>query len=476
MKKVLVIGLDCAALKIVFDRRDQLPNIDKMLSGGISAPFRSGHPPITIPAWMTMTSGKDAGEHGVYGFRHRVTGTYNDIKLSSASSFKKSAIWDIIAEKGLKSCLVGVPPSYPISEVNGSKVSCFMTPGSDKEYTYPSSLKAELEERFGPFKFDVEFRTSDRDKLKEELFEMTLQHFEVIKYLLLNKPWQFFMFVEIGVDRIQHAFWKFFDKTHHGYTQGNEYEDVIMEYYRMLDKGIGEILDLVDTDTVIFVVSDHGAKAIKGVFCINQWLVDKGYLVLRNTPAEGTPIELAEVDWGRTKVWAWGGYYSRVFFNVKNREKEGIIDQDEYDFLRDKVKNELISVRGPEGEEWKTRAFRPEELYDELNGDYPDLMVYFDDLSWRAAGTLGHKSMYLNENDTGPDDAVHDWEGVFVMYDPEKQSGERRDVVDILDFAPTVLEIMGVEQPADMKGKSVLQRNNNDRILQNGTFVIRTLS
>ena len=51
-----------------------------------------------------------------------------------------------------------------------------------------------------------------------------------------------------------------------------------------------------------------------------------------------------------------------------------------------------------------------------LKGDKPDMMVYFDDLYWRAAGTLGHSSNYLPENDTGPDDAVHSEYGVFALH------------------------------------------------------------
>jgi len=456
MKKVFVIGLDCATPQIVFDRREELPNINRLISGGMAAPFQSIHPPITVPAWMAMVTGKDAGKQGIYGFRHRRSGTYNDMWLSMADKFKEPAIWDIIGQKGFKSCLVSVPPSYPLMPLNGNRISCFMTPDADRDYTYPASLKTEIEERFGQYEFDVKFRTENRDKLKDDLFRMTSQHMEVIKYLLAEKPWQFFMFVEIGVDRVYHAFWKYFDKSHKAYIAGNEYEDVIMEYHKLIDKGIGDILNLLDEDTVVFVVSDHGAKAMKGAFCINQWLIDKGYLVLKNTPEEGTSIEKAEIDWSKTRVWAWGGYYSRVFLNVKGREKDGIILPFRYEAWRERLKKELEEITGPQGEKWETRVYRPEELFQEPTGDYPDLMVYLDDLSWRAAGTLGHKTMYLEENDIGPDDAMHDWNGVFIMYDPAAQQGRRLDTVSILDFAPTVLDVMGFDIPSDMKGKSVL--------------------
>jgi predicted AlkP superfamily phosphohydrolase/phosphomutase len=109
-------------------------------------------------------------------------------------------------------------------------------------------------------------------------------------------------------------------------------------------------------------------------------------------------------------------------------------------------------LRGPKGEEWQTKVIWPQAYFDEVNGEYPDLMVYFDDLYWRSAGTLGHGTMFLPENDTGPDDAVHAQEGIYILRDPKNAKTEWRDA-NILDIAPTVLNRLGIPVPADMKGK-----------------------
>ena len=99
--------------------------------------------------------------------------------------------------------------------------------------------------------------------------------------------------------------------------------------------------------------------------------------------------------------------------------------------------------------------YRPEELYPLVRGDAPDLIAYFDDLYWRSAGTLGWPTPYLRENDRGPDDAVHDYDGVFILYDPRRSLGGRRVAVDILDVAPTILKLMGLPVPATMEGRPV---------------------
>jgi predicted AlkP superfamily phosphohydrolase/phosphomutase len=393
-KKVLVIGLDCATPEIVFDRREELPVLRELIENGLYGNLRSSDPPITIPAWMVMCTGKDPGKLGLYGFRHR------------------------------------------------------------KDYTYPTDLRIELEEKFGPYIFDVVFRTDDKDKLLEQTYDMTEQRFKVLNHLITKKPWDFFMFVEIGVDRIHHAFWKYLDPVHHLYEKGNPYENVILDYYKRVDTLIGELLSNVDQDTTVLVVSDHGAKSMKGAFCINEWLIEQGDLVVNERHQSPISFEKVDVDWSRTKAWGWGGYYARIFLNVEGRETQGVIKIEDYKKEREALIERLAAVKGPNEEEWKTKIIKPQKYFQDLNGDYPDLMIYFDDLYWRSAGTLGHGTKYLLENDTGPDDAVHAQDGIYILYDPKNKCSVRKDA-NILDIGPTILDEMGLAVPEDMRGNII---------------------
>src|SRR4030065_2816515 len=156
--KVLVVGLDCASPQIVFDRRDELPVLKGLMDKGVHGLLRSSDPPITIPAWMVMTTGKDPGKLGLYGFRHRKGDSYDQMWIANSKAIREKRLWDIIGERGGQSCLVSIPPSYPPPPGAGALISCFITPpGKDKEYTYPSTLRREIEERFGPYIFDVVF-------------------------------------------------------------------------------------------------------------------------------------------------------------------------------------------------------------------------------------------------------------------------------------------------------------------------------
>jgi predicted AlkP superfamily phosphohydrolase/phosphomutase len=454
MRKALLIGLDCAAPDLLFNRFiDKLPNFRRMMDRGIHGKLESSDPPITIPAWTVMASSKYPGTLGLYGFRHRRNNSYKDIWISTSKNIKEKRIWDYVAEAGGRSCLVAVPPSYPPYPVEGCLIGGFITPDTNRNYTYPPGIAEEIKNLVEGYQVDVEFRIEDKRNLVRELHEMTEKHFKVIKHLIRTKDWNFFMFVEIGLDRIHHAFWKYFDESHHLHEPGSEFEDVVEDYYVLLDTKVGELLDMIDDDTVVLVASDHGGKPMKGAFCINTWLEEQGLLKL-NTPVDRVVrLNDADVDWGKTVAWGWGGYYARIFLNLKGREENGIVNPRDYESTREDIAQRIRSITGPNGEMWNTVVLKPEDIYPECNGDPPDLMVYFDDLYWRSAGTMGHGRLYLPENDTGPDDAVHDKMGLYIYYDPREDLKGRAEDLSILDVAPTLMKALGLNVPEDMEGE-----------------------
>ncbi|MEE8239544.1 MAG: alkaline phosphatase family protein, partial [Nitrososphaerales archaeon] len=311
-RKVILIGLDSAPPELLLERfLDKMPTIRRLVKNGISGRMRSCDPPITVPAWMVMMTGMDPGQLGIYGFRNRKGWSYSDYYLTTSTMIKEKPIWEIIAQTGgMKSCLIGVPPSYPVRPIMGNLISCFLTPGLEKEYTYPHELRDEVAEIVGEYEFDAAFRSDNRDEILEAIRRMTNKRFDLANYMIEQKEWSFFMLVEIGLDRLHHTFWKYFDDTHPRFESGNRFEMVLEDYYILLDKRIGELIESGGEDTIIIIASDHGSKAMKGAFCINEWLIREGYLKLAERPEGIVSIEDASVDWDKTKVWGWGGYYS----------------------------------------------------------------------------------------------------------------------------------------------------------------------
>jgi predicted AlkP superfamily phosphohydrolase/phosphomutase len=353
--------------------------------------------------------------------------------------------------------VIGVPPTYPVSAVNGVMISDFLTPDTERaQYTYPVELKQEIEGLVGRYMVDVDnFRTPDKGRLLVDLEEMTEKRFRVAEHLLETRPWDLFFMVEIGTDRVHHAFWRFADPEHRLYEPGNRFEAAMLDYYRALDERIARLLRFAGDDTAVLVVSDHGAKRIDGGICVNEWLRREDYLVLKEAPAEPTRFTPDMVDWARTAAWGEGGYYARISLNVAGREPEGTVAANDYDALREELKVGLEALGDDKGRPIGTVVHRPEDLYPEQRGIPPDLLVYFGDLFWRSIGQVGMGAVHVFENDTGPDDANHASEGLYLIAARgiESGAGEERDLRDI---APTLLTLLGEPVPAEMEGRSLV--------------------
>lgn len=463
--KVFVIGLDCAPPELMFDQwREELPNFNKLMSAGVYGELYSSTPAITVPAWSSMTSSKDPGVLGFYGFRNRRDHTYENRFIATSLAVKEKRVWDILGEAGKMCTVVGVPQTYPVKPINGHLISSFLTPSTTSptvQWTYPAELRQEVEQLLAPETYDVDvpqFRTENKDYLLKQIHDMTRKRFKVLRYLLDNKPWDFFMFVEMGVDRIHHGMWAHHDVTHHKHDPNSPYVNAIRDYYRYVDQEVGTLLARLPEETHVIVVSDHGVKKMEGGICINEWLRREGYLVLKEEPPAGelTSLDKLAVDWEKTTVWGDGGYYSRIFLNVQGREPQGTIPPEEYEAFRNRVAEHICSIPDPDGNPIGTVVFKPEEIYRQVNGVAPDLIVYLGNLSWRSVGSLGHGDIYTFENDTGPDDANHAENGIYIYKPPAGNLGGRRlPAHQLMDFAPTVLNLFGLPVPADMQGKII---------------------
>ena len=180
---------------------------------------------------------------------------------------------------------------------------------------------------------------------------MTEQRFAVCRHLLDTRPWDFFMMVEIGVDRMHHAFWRYLDAEHPRHEPDHRYRDAIRNYYIYLDEEIGELLERFDDETTVLVVSDHGARPMQGAICVNEWLLQEGYLALEGEPpGELTSFSDVHVDWSRTRAWGEGGYYCRLCLNVAGREPQGVVPAGDCDRLLDELAGRLEQLPGPDGQ------------------------------------------------------------------------------------------------------------------------------
>src|SRR5436305_12156805 len=173
-------------------------------------------PPVFVPGCISMNASQDPGSLGVYGLRNRADYSYNFKSIDSAS-IPTVAIWDHLAQQGKKSIVVAPP------------------------IVYPSSLRTKLTRLLA----DVNnLGTNRKTLLKDEFFEMSCKHWQVVCSLMKEQEWDYFHFVDVGLARMHRVY------------ENNESH--IVEYCRLFDEQISSVLDMVDDETIVLLVSNPG--------------------------------------------------------------------------------------------------------------------------------------------------------------------------------------------------------------------------
>jgi predicted AlkP superfamily phosphohydrolase/phosphomutase len=195
--------------------------------------------------------------------------TYDGLLIATSLSVQEPAVGTSWVG-GLRSLLIGVPPGYPPRLLNDSD-PCFLTPPTvvqekPDKITYPAELWSEVDEALGgdEYIFDVpNFRNQPREFTLQRVFEMTERRFRVARHLVKTKPWDYFMLVEMGPDRLHHMFWQFVDPA--PAVRGRHGSRVsFRDYYlRARHRGRRLLLEALPR-TWSFVVSDHGGRPMQG--------------------------------------------------------------------------------------------------------------------------------------------------------------------------------------------------------------------
>lgn len=293
--------------------------------------------------------------------------------------------------------------------------------------------------------------------------ELVLSEREQLMRFELDRFKEGFFFVLFDTpDRLQHMMWRFRDKDHplHNADADRDFATRIEQHYQRCDALLGPVLDKVDEDTLLIVLSDHGFNTFRRAFDTNTWLFQNGVLALKNgrKPSEELGEGFAAVDWSRTSAYALG--LGGVYLNLKGREKEGIVEQGtEAERVRQAIQSGLAEYPDTEiGRSAVRSVSRREELYSGPYSDRaPDLLVNFYPgfrVAWKTA--VGGFANHMIE------DNKRKWSGDHIV-DPEAVPGmlfinraRPATAASILDLAPTILEYFAVPCGSAMEGKSLL--------------------
>jgi predicted AlkP superfamily phosphohydrolase/phosphomutase len=500
--KVFIIGLDGATFDLILPwaQTGQLPCFAKILKESAWGELESTFPPLTAPAWSSFMTGKSSGNHGIFDFFSREKTSYTQ-HLNSILDLKEEIIWNIIGDAGKKVGIVNVPFTYPPQKVNGFIITGLLTPRKCETYTCPSHLHEELAKELGEYLIHhtETYNGKNMKRFMEEQFAILSNRTRAGLYLMAKKEWDLFLLHFFGTDRIQHEFWHIHDKSHsqHDPKERDKYGDVILNYFKELDSCIKELLDHMDNDTVLVLLSDHGFGKSERIFHVNTWLMKMGLLTLRKNIKtrikyilfqsgltytsvakiilalglgrrvlkfgrgrrqkiqEKFFLSLKDIDWTKTQAYSLGNF-GQIYVNLKEREPDGIVSAGgEYERVLQSLTEKLLEVEDPtSGEKVIQEVLTKKETF---GGKYeniaPDLCFITKDMKYKAFGLADFSSNKIIESAYGST-GHHKMNGILsVRKKGIVKENYRIKSAKIWDIAPTLLYMLGIPIPSDMDGK-----------------------
>jgi predicted AlkP superfamily phosphohydrolase/phosphomutase len=480
-RKVFVLGLDGGSWSLLHRLMDEgyMPNLNRVCRDGASGTLQSTQPPYTGPAWVSCLTGVNPGKHGVFGFTSRQVGSRHR-SLVSSQSIRAPRIFHYLEKAGRSSGLINVPVSYPVDRVNGFMIPCFLTPQGKDDFCHPPGLYKELLKDIGTYIINVRLadRTIDNEALLkrfvEDLLFCTKKRFEAMQVLWKRYNPDFFMIVFTCMDKLQHKFWKFMDPESPLYhtPMAERARPHLFQVYRYMDEIVGYITRSMDTDTTLYIVSDHGfGPAEKRVF-LNKWLARQGLLHFKkgraylnallyhfglkkirfydhNIALSDHPLDEC-INYSKSRFYCSDVYEQGIYANISNSSPNASIV---YDEERLKIKQKLLALKDPDtGKPFVDEVkFREEIYWGSCVNDAPDLMLKMQNYSYllnKSIPVLGDKFVSIVEGPEG----CHRPEGVFTAYGQDIQ--KRGDVAaSIMDIAPTILHHFGLPIPKEMDGR-----------------------
>jgi len=512
MTKVLIIGFDGATWDLIkpWAEEEKLPTFKKLMQEGTWGNLESTIPYVTLPAWISLVTGKNPGKIGYAHFFMRDKNSYT-FKIVKPKVEPLNPLWKLLKLGANKRAFILKVPTIPRDKYMDIYIKGEFVIGDQVTTEHERELLKRLQNSVSPpTKYGKEYILWYTEQMKKEL--------DLVHYLLENDqkyPWDFIISVIFSTDHLSHLFWKFIDKTHPNYTQNKDIQEAIMEYYSVLDSKLHEIVEICkEKDIIVFIVSDHGQGPLKKRVNINKWLIENGYMKLLKPLAkkqnnalllkkvadnirkrrllykiyQKLPEQIKDyfrkklqsysevkttegIDWRHTKAYFSG--LNGININLKGREPMGVVDKKEYISIVSEIIEKLRTLRDPETNEVVIKNIWIK--YDLYDGDFveslPDIIIEYKGESLYES-VLGFNEPYLVNKPlfyiTEKKSSSHKRNGIFLAYGPGIKKGQRIDA-KIYDVAPTVLHIFGLPVPKDMDGRVLMEIFEGD-----SEFAMRT--
>jgi predicted AlkP superfamily phosphohydrolase/phosphomutase len=473
MSRVLLVGWDGADWRILDPMLEEgiLPNLASLIDRGSRGVLKSTTPNHSWSAWPSFLTGVEPSNHGVYDIFEKTPGSRKQLPVTYHSIKEKTILADLTGA-GVTTVMTNLPLTFPPPRIQGKLVAGGVLP-KWRPYTHPEEVGAELERAGAPFPINGMSWTTFRHRpgpFLDEAVELTRARTKANLHLLDTTDWRFAALIYVATDRIQHCLAKYISPDGPDYDRLSKDPLVgrIRDVYRLLDDGLGRILERAREDDLVLFISDHGFQTCTRAVHMDRLLESMGFLQFSASRAVFGPMQWGPMRAVARKVYDRLGLHGRVSLpqsvnwqktvaytsvrstgegisiNLAGREPDGIVDPGEFEPVRDKVMDALASFVDPDtGRKPVARALRREDVFrGRFAETAPDIL-----LEPAAHYSLTHARTALEEADWLSGD--HRMDGVIAAAGPRVRPDAFAEPALLVDLAPTILAALDV--PASVK-------------------------
>jgi predicted AlkP superfamily phosphohydrolase/phosphomutase len=453
----LVIGLDGGTFDVIdpLAARGLLPNIDRLLRSSASSRTTCTWPAHTAPGWSTFVTAAHPGNHGIYQFYDTQDPGYG-ARVTRAGDLGRSSAWDWLAAQEYTLGLINIPMSHPPAELPGYQISWPLE--RTLRHCRPDSLLRELAAAKAHFQSDLATMFRGDMGYLEQAERNVEARIRSVRHLMSTRPTDVVMVVLTEADRVGHHYWHYEDTAHPRHEEapaGSGWDRATTRVYQAMDTAVGELLSLVDEDTVVTLVSDHGLGQGAHALAVHQLLEDAGLLATEpgDEPADGAASWFAgggrRVDFSRTAVYmpVPGSYGLNL--NLKARQTRGTVAPRDRARITAEVTDLFGSLKGPSGDPVFQAVLPSAEAYPGPgHGRAPDLLLVPADESVLPVTDLTG-ALWSPSAQTG----LHRHQGIWAQRSPRVRPGRAAGTVPLVDTLPTLLMDLGAAWPEDIDGR-----------------------
>ncbi len=479
-------------------REGHLPNIASIMQEGVWAKTGGAELVSEHGVWVSLLSGISRVQHGYYYFRQLKKGTY-ELETVKGSDIDAPPFWSQLVGDNTEVVIIDAPETPKVKGLRGAQLINWAShqnwdPTSYPLMSEPHTLLDIIEDKFGSKKVTIENNSSTYNQdvaIYRGLLDQIKLKGQVARYLLENKNPELFTIVFAESHVANHQFWKYLrDGTQNG-DDNSELINAVRDVYSAIDREIGLIRKQLSSNYNTVVLSsvgmedDYPNSDLSDAFCKQlgyQALYEQNGFSLhpldlvRKLLPQSTRVALSKLlprerreqllsdqfrrdtDWSKTKAFSIPvSYTSFIYINLKGREPQGIVSPGhEYKTLLDELETELSKIIDPTTNTPAVyKIHRTTEIFDcDPYSGLPDLFVewkpgsFMDRVEHPGATLRQSEPEFFRRSD-------HSSQGFFAACGPSIQSRGAREDINILDLAPTFLDLLNHQAPDYMGGKVI---------------------